>query len=176
MEYQLFHDEQNGYIFDDEAPYLRKVSADGFQTRFSISSMDEGKLSSVSLKTYNLTADDVARIQPVALDPVNFVDEWARSKWGDAQDWSAPTNLARLRKQHAEIHHSPRGDFVSDRSCTVSSLREVGFEELGENGSDGPKWYFLVRRSGETYTMLRVSHHASPSCQGSDRLAAIKDR
>jgi hypothetical protein len=176
MEYQLFHDEQNGYICDDEAPYLRKVSADGFQTRFSISSLDEGQGSSVSLKTYKVTADEVTRIQPVALDPVNFVDEWTRNKWGDAQDWSASTNLTSLRKQHAEIHHRGSGDFVSDRSCAMTSLREVGFEELGENGGDGPTWYFLVQKSGDSYTMLRVSRRPTQSCKGPDRLSAINDR
>lgn len=174
FEYQLFHDEQYGYICTDDAPYLRSVASDGFQTRFNIDSIDESQLNTASLKTYKIMGDEVVRVQPVALNPVNFADEWVRTKWREARDWSDSQSIAQLRLSHQKLHDS-RGDFASFRACTTLGRSQVEFDEF-VNGSDGPTWYFLVRKTGDDYTMLRVSQHPDPSCKGPDRLGSIKDR
>jgi hypothetical protein len=173
MDYQLFHDKQVGYICNDEAPYLRKISADGFQIQFSISSVDEGWLSSSSVMTYKVSEDEVVRVEPVALNPVNFVDEWIRRSWQEAQGWSAPDKLAALQRRHSILQKGGMGDFVSFRSCSIASLSEVGF---AESFGDGPKVFFLVRELGNRYTMMQVSDHATATCRGPNRIETVKDR
>jgi hypothetical protein len=173
MEYQRFHEEQNGYVCDDVPPYLRSVSADGFQIRFSINSIDESQLSSVSLMNYKVIDDEVVRVQPVALNPVNFVDEWARRPWQDARDWSAPGNLSSLHNRHLKLHRQSATDFVAFRSCAIASTSEV---EAAENAGDGPSHFFLVKKSADSFAMLRVSDHATESCRGPNRLSSIQDR
>ncbi len=173
MLYQLFHEEQNGYICDDAAPYLRGVKADSFQLRFSIASIDESQLSSPSLMTYKVEGDEVTRIEPVALNPVNFVDEWTRRTWRDAQGWSVPTNLAQLSEDHAKLHNQASGDFVGFRACTAPLTSEVEFKA---DDGEGPSRFFLVKKNPDGYIMLKISDRPTPSCRTPNRITAIKDR
>jgi hypothetical protein len=173
MEYQLFHDEEYGYICDDVPPYLRSVSSDGFQIQFSINSIDESQLFSISLMNYKVDDEDVIRVQPVALNPVNFVDEWTRRTWRDAQGWSSPGNMAKLQNDHSKLHSQGMGDFTAYRSCVTPSVSEIQF---AENNGDGPNRYFLVKKNADGFTMISVSDHATASCKGTDRLSTIKDR
>lgn len=174
--YRIFHDEEGGYVCDDVPPYLAGISKDGFEIRFAISSIDEGSLNSVSHMNYHIDEDEVARVQPVASNAVNFADEWARRKWEQAQVWSALGNLTPLKRSHAALHKTISGDFISLRSCSMGSEQEVGFSETGEGGKDGPTWYFLVKETGKAYTMLRVSHQPMPGCEGQNRLETIRER
>jgi len=174
MSYPLFHEEHWGYICDDVPPYLRSVTADTFQVRFSMPSVDESALSSVSVMTYKVHDDHAVRIQPVALNPVNFVDEWMRTPWRDAQDWSAPGHLADLRKAHTIQHLS--GDFTAYRSCSSTSLNEVEFGEEDEKTDKERSRFFLVRQNGNIFQMARASNHHDPSCNGPNRLDSVKDR
>jgi hypothetical protein len=173
MQYQLFHDEQYGYICNDIPPYLRSVSADGFQIQFSIQSIDESRGSSVSLMNYKIVDDEVVRIQPVGLDPVNFVDEWVRRPWRDAQDWSAQGNLTNLHNRHLKLHKLGATDFVAFRNCAIASTSEV---EAAENAGDGPSHFFIVKTRGGRFTMLRVSDRPADSCKGPNQLSSIRDR
>lgn len=173
MQDQLFHDEQYGNVCDDIPPYLRSVSVDGFQIRFSISSIDEAQLSSVSLMNYKIVNDEVVRVQPVALNPVNFVDEWVRRPWRDAQEWSQLGNLTDLHKEHTKLHKKGLGDFVAFRSCAIPSTSEV---EFAEGPEDGPSHFFIVRASGGVFTMLRASDRPANACKGTNRLDAVGDR
>jgi hypothetical protein len=173
MQSPMFHDEEYGYICDDVPPYLRSVSTDGFQIQFSINSIDESQLSSISLMNYKVDDEDVIRVQPVALNPVNFVDEWIRRTWRDAQGSSSPGNMAKLQNDHSKLHSQGMGDFTAYRSCVTHSVSEVQFTE---NNGDGPNRYFLVKKNADGFTMLSVSDHATASCKGTDRLSTIKDR
>ena len=171
---ELFHDEQWGYVCDDVPPYLRSVTADTFQVRFSVTSMDESVLSSVRVMTYKVRDDEVVRIRPFAANPVNFVDEWLRTDWLHAGEWSATTHREELRREHQKEHKKEgEGDFTAFRSCSSASLKEVEFDEVERNGRNH---FFLVRQNGDIFQMVRVSNHHNPSCKGPDRLAAVKDR
>jgi hypothetical protein len=170
----LLHDEQWGYVCDDVPPYLRSVTADTFQVRFSVTSMDESVLWSGRVMTYKVRGDEVVRIQPFAANPVNFVDEWLRSDWLHAREWSATRHLDDLRRAHQKEHkREGQGDFAAFRSCSSASLKEIEFDEVEQNGRNR---FFLVRQNGNVFQMIRMSDRHDPSCKGPDRLATIKDR
>jgi hypothetical protein len=166
MLYQLFHDEEWGYVCDDLPPYLRSISSDGFQVVFAINSVDEGKLSTPSVMTYSVHGEEVTRVQPVALDAINFADEWVRRPWLNAQEWSALENLPRLRTLHDRLHLGLWGDFGREQRCRPGSQFQVEFDPMDSKdvNKDLPPWFFVVKKSGKAYTMLRVSHTADPQC------------
>lgn len=172
----IFHDALYGYICDDTPPYLRQISKEGFQVQFSMDSMDGGSLSSTSLMNYRVHADDVDRVQPVASNAVNFVDEWKRRSWRQARDWSVIGNLNALHQAHIKAHSGLFGEFFDLRACSSSSEEQVGFTESGKDSADGFSWYFLVRHVGDAYSMVRVSNRPDASCKGRNRLASIKDK
>ncbi len=151
------------------------MTVDGFQVRFSIASIDESQLSSINLMNYKVEGDEVTRVQPVAVNPVNFVDEWIRKTWRDAQGWSSPGNLAKLHDEHTKLHTqaSGSGDFVEYRSCTTPTTTEVRFTA---NDGDGPGHYFLVKRTLDGFNMLTVTDHPTASCKGPNKLTTLHDR
>jgi hypothetical protein len=172
----IFHKTEGGYVCDDVPPYLRSITKDGFEIRFSIPSIDESILSSVSEMSYRVDDGEITRVQPMALNAVNFADEWVRRKWEEAQGWSGVADRESLHRGHEALHRQVNGHFTSLRSCTDSSEQEVDFATNGEGSTDGPTWYFLVKKSGQAYTMMRMSLKPSPGCNRADRLATIKDR
>jgi hypothetical protein len=172
----IFHDTLYGYICDDTPPYLRQVSKDGFQVQFSLNSMDGGALSSTSFMNYRVHGDEVNRLQPVASNVVNFVDEWTRRSWEQARDWSVMGNLNALHQAHIKVHSGLFGEFFDLRICSSSSEEQVGFTQDGKDGADGASWYFLIKHVGDAYSMVRVSNRPDSSCKGRNRLASIKDK
>jgi len=97
-----------------------------------------------------LTRSEVVRVLPVALNPVNFADEWIRRTWQEAQGWSATIGLAALRRAHSRLHKAGMsGDFGGYRSCADKSLSEVEFDQAGKNGERGPEWFFRTKERPE---------------------------
>jgi hypothetical protein len=173
FEYRFFHSEQYGYICDDDAPYIRSVAVNQFQFHARVTSVDESQLSSLSIMTYKIVGDDVIRVPPVALNPVNFVDEWLRSKWETAADWSAAGNLSRLRQQHERYGKLTSDDFVAYRSCATPSVTEI---KLADFDGNGPSLFFLVKSSNTRFTMLQMNTRHTPSCNGPNHLESVTDR
>jgi hypothetical protein len=165
MFYVTFHQQMNGYICtDDEGSYLGNVTSDSFQFRFDVEAIDAGILVSPEVFTYRLHDRQAVRIQPVAVNPVNFVDVWLRSSWAEASRWSDTAQAAQLRNIY---HRRGTGDdegFESARLCAEKGLTDVNYSGF----------HFLVRQTGETYTMLQARR--SPICTGKNVLDTIHDR
>jgi hypothetical protein len=165
MFYVTFHQEMNGYICtDDEGSYLGKVTSDSFQFHFNVRGVDAGILISPEVFTYRLHDRQAVRIQPVAVNPVNFVDVWLRNSWTQASRWSDTSQLVQLSSSHHVRGTDDAEAFVSARRCTEKGLTDVNYSGF----------HFLVRQTGETYTMLQARR--STICAGRNVLAAITDQ
>lgn len=70
----LFHTD-HGYVLDDEA--LRfKIRPDGFEMRTTVGSRDGDVMTRTGIFRYRVDGDTVLRVQPVAVNGRDFVDEW----------------------------------------------------------------------------------------------------
>jgi hypothetical protein len=58
----------------------------------------------VSITRYQITGDQIARIQPLALTPDDFLDEWVQLDWSDAARWSSQSSGADLPTWHSKLH------------------------------------------------------------------------
>lgn len=111
-----------------------------------------------AVRHYLIKGDQVRRVDPVALSPRDFVDEWLTCPWNESATWSAsPT----LRQWHRKLHT----DFVSGMftnpttHCQTPDLWQVTFESL----------YYLVRwRPPYHFTMVSVSDKPWPRCTQED--------
>jgi hypothetical protein len=165
MFYVTFHQEMNGYICtDDEGSYLGKVTSDSFQFHFNVEAVDTGILVSPEVFTYKLHDRQPIRIQPVAVNPVNFVDVWLRNSWAQASRWSDKALLEQLRSSHRLRRIDEEEGFESARRCTEKGVTDVNYSGF----------HFLIRQTGETYTMLQARRSAI--CAGKNVLTAIHDQ
>jgi hypothetical protein len=154
------------YLGSDEDLTLR-ADRFSFELRNDGGSIDPAVHSRRHVRHYDINGDVVRRVQPVAENVRDFVDEWIVSPWAEAKDWSGKDpELARL---HARLHpdyYPLLDEFASIRSCGG------GLTQIEIGADEGPGWFFFVR-GGEQgpWTMERVARRTAGDCVGPDRLS-----
>jgi len=148
------------------------VQKGAFDLRFHSASIDAGVHNRVWIRHYSVIGDAIRRIQPVAVSPRDFVDEWIVSPWRQAAQWSSNSAIAELRQAHDEWSRRKKTDinlleYYSVHRCAEIPGRyqvEVA-EETGPKFETARSFYFQVRGNGD-YTMLRVSDKSDAKCSG----------
>lgn len=160
----FFRDKSIIYL-GDEADLTLRAERDSFELRHTGASIDPAVHNRRHLRRYSVRGETVRRVQPVAENVRDFVDEWIVSPWSEAKDWSAPDPA--LAGSHGRLHpdrYALLDEFASIRSCGGSLTQlEIGAPE-------GPGWFFLVRGSeAGPWRMERVARQAKAECSGADR-------
>jgi len=159
----------------DDPPIQGSVARNDVLVEFTIRGIDGVRQ---AVRHYRIDADRVKRVDPLALSPRDFVDEWLTHDWRETTFWSESANRRSMRDWHSKLHK----DFVSGRfiyptrHCpTMPDLWQVGVDFSDPPAPIGvePKGtYFLVRwRPPYQFTMVDVSDHPSPACAEEDRKA-----
>ncbi len=114
---------------------------------------------------YRIDAKGVTRIDPVALQPQDFVQEWINQPWSEMESRSAPS----LVKWHARFHSDTElffGDFDFSQPCG----KRPGYTQVAVE-SEPRTVYFLVKdRGGFRYEMGDISYDRQSGCPGKLKL------
>ncbi len=166
------------YLGSREPPIQGSVALNDVLVEFSIHSIDAGVHSREAVRHYRIDQDKVKRIDPLALTPRDFVDEWLTHDWKETAFWSEPANRRSMLEWHSRLHK----DLVSGRFIhpTMHCPQTPDLWQVGVDFSDPPTpigaepkgTYFLVRwRPPYEFTMVEVSDHSWPACREEDRKA-----
>jgi hypothetical protein len=137
-----------------------------FDVRFHAESIDTGVHNRVWIRHFKIAGDTVRRIQPVALTPRDFADEWIASLWQDASQWTSPEARGRLSPWHLRLHKIRFFDYDSVRYCAD---RPDHYQVALLNEDEQPAYYLSV--TGQTeYLMTGVSAKPDPACNGENVL------
>jgi hypothetical protein len=153
------------------------VNRQYFDLRFHSASIDTDVHNRVFIRHYAVDGDVVRRIQPVAVSPRDFVDEWMVSKWADAQTWSASADLQKLELIHEELsklHTDPKPIlfyFDSAQKCRNSS---DGFQ-IALSVEDHGTFYFRVE-THPSLSMISAKEAPDPDCTGRNLLDDMATR
>jgi hypothetical protein len=138
---------------------------------FTERSIDVGVHNREAVRHFLIDGDQVRRVDPVALSPRDFVDEWLTSGWNESAAWSASPTLK-------QWHQRLRADFVAGQfddtmHCETPDLSQVTFEpHNAKDFAPEPSVYFLVRwRPPYHFTMMDISDKPWPRCTQEDREA-----
>jgi hypothetical protein len=126
---------------------------------FTTGSIDGGVHNREVVRHYIIEGDRVRRVDPVALSPRDFVDEWLTHPWIESAGWS--NAAAPLQSWHEKLRSgSVTGEFdFPTKHCQTPDLWQVAY--------DGT--YFLVRwRPPYHFTMMNVSDKPWPLCNKPD--------
>ncbi len=114
----------------------------------------------------------MSRIDPVALQPQDFVDEWLTHPWPEMESRSAGASRDKLEKWHNFLS----GDFVAGDINIVQPCTEkpddwkiaVSFQWVaGKQLPEQFKLYFLVHGLGKyRFEMTAISFEPSTNCPG----------
>jgi hypothetical protein len=117
----------------------------------------------------SIDGDRVTRVDPVALCPRDFVDEWLTLPWGESARWSSSPALRRWHsKLHADI---VSGLFGETMHCGTPDLWQVTFAPSDPQGNFAPEpgVYFLLRwRPPYHLTIVDISDTPWPRCTEKD--------
>jgi hypothetical protein len=164
-----------------DPPIQGSVTSKDVLVEFTPRSIDGGVLIRRAVLHYRLDRNDtvqpVKRIDPLALSPRDFVDEWLISEWRDAADWSETKGRVAARDWHRMLHKDlVAGEFSPTMHCPATpDLWQVAvdFEQHEEWPPKNVKLvYFLVRwRPPYVFSMVQVNDRPSPGCAEEDRSA-----
>ncbi|WGY67919.1 hypothetical protein KEC55_13835 [Burkholderia cepacia] len=168
----LFHTE-HGYVLDDNA--LRfKVRPDGFEMRTTVGSLDSDVMTRPGIFRYRVDGDTVQRVQPVAVNGRDFVDEWLNVNDAQAREWSEPVAAAAAlkgRQAFDKARKAPDTGFAYGpvRGCSDSKDRfQVELDLTGNSGETVARHYALIRQERNGFTLLGLSNAAEPACRGAN--------
>ena len=133
---------------------------------FTERSVDSDILIREAIRHYLIYGDRVQRVDPVALSPRDFVDEWLTRSWDESAGWSA---APALKSWHLKLHADWVGGEFTDvtKHCETPDLWQVTFapSNAQKNFEAEPAVYFLVRwRPPYHFTMVNISDKHWPLC------------
>jgi hypothetical protein len=152
------------WIFGDHLGV--KITPDELTLEFHIACIDTGILVRPRVLHMTLSQPGVQRrLDPLALQPRDFVDEWLDRPWTELA--SRTESPVALHKWHKRLSASEglNGEFALVQQCSARpGLWQIG---LTLDRHPGVTHYFLVRDLGEhRYRMVDISTTRQPGCPG----------
>jgi len=152
------------FLGGHDVPVLGSVGRNDALIEYTVGSIDPGVSSRETVSHYSLTQDKAKRIDPVALGPRDFVEEWLAEPWEQSQLWSRPSSRAVLKRVH---QNTGRDEFIQPtRHCKIPDLWQVGLGSI--DGKKTPVYYLVRWRPPYHFTMMQVSRHPFPDCIAKD--------
>ncbi|KAG8149898.1 hypothetical protein [Burkholderia catarinensis] len=168
----LFHTE-HGYVIDDDAIRF-KARPDGFELRTTVGSIDSEVMTRPGIFRYRVDGDTVQRVQPVAVNGRDFVDEWLKVDDALAREWSEPAAAAAALKARQAFNAESKAPDIGFaygpvRGCADSKDRfQVELDLTGKSGETVARRYALIRQERNGFTMLGLRNAAEPACRGAN--------
>jgi hypothetical protein len=81
----------------------------------------------LSISRYMISAQQARRVQPLALTPEDFLDEWALLSWDKAAPWSNESRQPDLRDWHSKLNH------LADDSTEIEFVQLCPKQEGSDN-------------------------------------------
>ena len=140
---------------------------------FAQRSIDNGVHNREAIRHFQIQGDTVKRVEPVALSPRDFVDEWLTQPWSESAGWS---ESPALRLRHQKLHrHFVAGEFDPPTlHCDTPDLWQVSLEPRDEKKDFAPEplvWFLVRWRPPYRFSMVGVSDHPWPHCTQKDPYA-----
>ncbi len=152
------------------------VNAKDFDVRFHSASIHGGVHNRVWIRHFAISGDTVTRVQPIAVSPRDFVDEWLISPWKSAVGWSSKTASEQLRQEHEGLSRANKSTDLLLSFGTIYGCSDAQnhyqvemVEETGPKFDIDHSIYFHVI-GNNPYNMAGVSRTPDPRCSGRDLL------
>lgn len=144
---------------------------------FTVGSLDSGVHSYEAIRHYAIDGNRVERIDPIALSPTAFTEEWLKYPWAESAAWTAPQRRDALRPWHARFHADYiSGDYIDQpqRCRETPDLWQVGidFRDVQADKSIGAAYFFIVWQPPYHFEMTDIAAKPRPGC---DRPAPPND-
>ena len=144
---------------DTCVPSHVSMRADGFRIDFAAITRDGHRREGVL--QFEVHGNSARRVDPVALRPEDFVDEWLARPWSEMESWSAPANGATLRAAHQELQETK----VPPIGTAIYHCREADTWQVEiDFTADTTRYFIMLEPTEHAYRMIDVRTTPQPSC------------
>jgi hypothetical protein len=171
----LFHT-GHGYINEEETSF--KPTADGFEMRAHVASLDTDLMERVGILRYRVAGDQVTRIQPAANNGRDFVDEWLQVDEPLAHAWSDPGAATQAVAERARLLATAKKEslgvsYGAVRSCSDHAARyQVELELATDTPAKAAPHFAVIQQARNGFTLMAFNPAADPQCRGADLMGS----
>jgi len=139
---------------------------------FTITSFDAAGIHSFeAVRHYRVAGDQVSRVQPIALRPRFFVEEWVRAQWRQSMNWSSPAGIGQLQSWHGRLHEDDLSWRYLDDTAGCRKDLELWQVSVGLGDKEMPL-YFIVRwHAPYRFEMVEIRTTRRSDCDLADDVA-----
>ena len=157
-------------FLDGDPPIVGSVGATDALIEFRTGSLDLDVHSRQAVRHFRIDGGAATRVDPIALGPRDFVEEWLRQPWEEAVAWTDGAARTPLDPWHDQLRADYRsGELLGPtRRCSrAADLWQVG---LRFGDADKPTdVYFLVRwQPPYRFRLVEVANRAWRECATDD--------
>jgi hypothetical protein len=163
---------EHGIWFGADDPFQIHLEPDELLMEVRDRSVDAGIHNRAHVLHYNAAKSPVERIDPVALQPQDFVDEWLTQPWSEMESRSAESARDKLKKWHEFLAGDfVAGDFTIVQVCSETPNKwQIGMDLAWIKGNELPdalSVYFLVQQSDQyRFKMIAINFDRQEGCPG----------
>jgi hypothetical protein len=168
-------DGTEGAYLGEDPPIHGNITRDEVLVEFRVGSIDTGVHNRAVIRHFKIEGDNAIRVDPLALSPRDFVDEWLIRDWKQAALWSESANHSSVRDWHKKLNKdSVFGVFIN---TTFHCLANPDLWQVGVDFSNQPApldmepkgtWFTVRWRPPYRFTMVDVGDQRNPACQEPD--------
>jgi hypothetical protein len=166
------------YFGVHDPPIEGSVGKNDALVEFTTVSLDINIFSYETVRHFKIAGAGVKRVDPIALSPRNFTEEWLKGDWAESATWSVPARRPTLQSWHAKAHsdHSGAQYVGAPGHCTKNlDLWQVGIDFSNSDKSLGVV-YFLVRwQPPYHFEMVDVTTTPRADCNRTDEPGGALD-
>lgn len=162
------------YLSEIVGPLETRLDGDGLTVEYMVASIDPAQHSRLATRHYRLDGDRPRRVDPIALTPVNFVEEWLSAPWqqsaawteaaarGTAQGWHAATRDRRTGG--SLLAEAPDDDSRALRCRGDTSLWQVAVNFPEARQSRQQAWFLVRWTEPYRFRLAAVGARPWPNC------------
>ena len=155
---------EGAYLGMHDPPIQGSVGPGDVLVEYTVASMEQSR---PEIRHYVVDQDKVARVDPIALGPRDFVEEWFLRPWAEIARWTEPGARAKMQRRHRARHEASEFVYPTLHCGQAPDLWQVRID-FGDAVKQVPE-YFLIRwRLPYRFTMVDVSDHPSAACTEED--------
>lgn len=88
------------FLSEVDGPFEVRLEGADLYAEYLVASLDSERHSRLAVRHYRVEGERVRRVDPIALDPVNFVEEWLGTPWPQSAAWTEPSAREAARGWH----------------------------------------------------------------------------
>jgi hypothetical protein len=158
---------EGAYLGMHDPPIQGSVGPGDVLVEYTVASMEQSR---PEIRHYVVDQDKVARVDPIALGPRDFVEEWILRPWAEIARWTEPGARAKMQRRHRARHEASQFIHATLRCGQKPDLWQVAID-FGDTEKQAPEYSLIRWRPPYRFTMVDVSDRSWPGCVEPDPAA-----